>query len=498
MPSFDCNKMNWIDLHTRLAGAGLLTNPATPAPEVIVTGVCQDSRKVQPGYVFTAIQGMQENGKFYIQHALDAGAGVILSEEALNGIFSLVQVSNARKASAVIASAFYKDPAASLQLTGVTGTNGKTTTGTLVHHVLESTGTATGLIGTITCTTGKAQYISRLTTPDATELHPMLAEMVDSGCKACVIEVSSHALDQYRTATLNFSVGIFTNLMHDHLDYHKTMEHYLESKKRLFDGLEPQAVAVYNQDDQAGKCMVRHTRAAHCSFGQHTDADIRFSIVEDRPGGLRLRLDGRTSMFRLAGTFNAYNLAAAYGAARATGLPGADVIDALSEARPISGRFEQYICNDRTRIIIDYAHTPDALEQVLQSLTHSSRGAARLWCIFGCGGNRDQAKRPIMGAIAENLADEVIITSDNPRNEPARAIANAILSGMEDPERAHLIPSRSEAVQHVAETCNAGDIVLLAGKGHESVQVKNETWMIMKDQDLILKAFASLNPKLLQ
>ena len=487
--------MNWADLHIRLADAGLLTNPGRPAPEVMVTGVCQDSRKVKTGYVFTAIHGNREQGNSYIRHALDAGASVILSEKNPDGVPSLIQVSNARKASAIVAAAFHKHPASSLPLTGVTGTNGKTTTATLVHHVLESTGTPAGLIGTVTCTTGKTRYVSRLTTPDATELQPMLAEMVDSGCKACIVEVSSHALDQYRTATLNFSVGIFTNLLHDHLDYHKTMEHYFKSKKRLFDDLAPEAVAVYNRDDPAGKHIVEHTQASHCSYGQHTDADIQFRIVKDSPDGLRLHLDGRTCTFRLAGTFNAYNLAAAYGAARTTGLPGADVIDALSEANPVSGRFEQYLCDDTTRVVVDYAHTPDALEQVLLALARSPNRKNRLWCVFGCGGDRDKAKRPVMGAIAENLADEVIITSDNPRSESAPTIAEAIMHGMNVPEKARLIPSRPEAVQYVAKTCNAGDIVLVAGKGHESVQMENGTQIAMKDQDLILEAFASRNPK---
>ncbi len=490
--------MNWTDLHIRLASAGLLVNSAAPVPEVTVTGVCQDSRKVRPGYVFTAIQGQQESGHVYIQSALDAGACVILSEEDPGEVPNLVQVSNARKASAVVAAAFCKDPAASLHLTGVTGTNGKTTTGSLVQHVLESAGTATGLVGTVTCTTGQASYRSRLTTPDATELQPMLAEMVSSGCKACVIEVSSHALDQDRTATLNFSVGVFTNLMHDHLDYHKTAEHYLKSKKRLFDDLGPQAVAVYNRDDQAGRQMVRDTRATQCSYGQVSDADIQFRIVKDSPTGLTLRLDGQTGAFRLAGSFNAYNLAAAYGAACAAGLSGAHVMDALSEAPPVSGRFEQYVCDDGTRIVVDFAHTPDALEKVLQALARSRKEMTRIWCVFGCGGNRDRDKRPLMGAVAESLADEVVITSDNPRNESAQEIAEDILRGMKSPDQAHLIPSRAESVQYVAEACQAGDIVLVAGKGHESVQIENGTRIPMRDQDLVLEAFASRTPKHLQ
>ena len=487
--------MNWTHLHTRLARQQLLKNPATPVPDVRITGVSQDSRNVQPGHIFVAVQGQHSDGAAYIQDALEAGAVLIVAQHTVQNIPNFVQVQHARKAAAVLAAAFHGDPAKSLHLTGITGTNGKTTTGTLMQQVLQCTGTATGLIGTVTYTMGQKSYPPKLTTPDATELQPMLAEMVRAGCQSCVIEVSSHALDQDRTATLNFSVGVFTNLMHDHLDYHKTAEHYLNTKKRLFDGLTSEAVAVYNQDDQAGKQMIADSPATRCSYGQATDANIQFRIVKDSPGGLQLCLDGHTRTFRLSGAFNAYNLAAAYGAARATGLSGVDAIDALSDARPVSGRFEQYLCDDATRIIIDFAHTPDALEQVLRALVQFREGSTRIWCVFGCGGNRDERKRPRMGAIAERLADQVIITSDNPRNEPAQTIADAILNGMHSPHQARLIPSRPEAIRYAAQTCNAGDIVLVAGKGHETVQIEHAVQTKMNDQDLILEAFASRNPQ---
>ncbi len=486
--------MNWTDLHTRLASEGLLIDPFAPVPNVTVSGVSQDSRDVNPGYVFTAVQGTNDDGHTYIQNAITRGASVIVCQENPDQDPRFIQVSNTRKASAVIAAVFYGNPSSSLHLTGVTGTNGKTTTAALVKHVLEYTGTRTGLIGTISYMTGKTTYPAQLTTPDATHLQPIMAEMVCAGCQACVIEVSSHALDQYRTATLNFSVGVFTNLMHDHLDYHLTREHYFKSKKRLFDELRPDAVAVYNQDDQVGQCIVKNTLATPCSFGQNTDADIRFRIVKDSPNGLQLLLDGKTSTFRLAGTFNAYNLAAAYGAARASGLPRSDVIEALSEARPVAGRFEQYVCDDATRIVVDFAHTPGALEQVLRSLAHIRSKTARLWCVFGCGGNRDVKKRPLMGAIAEKLADYVVITNDNPRREPAESVAQDILRGMKKPERSHVILSRTEAVHFVARACRAEDIVLIAGRGHESVQEENGLQVKLKDHDLVFEAFASRNP----
>lgn len=486
--------MTWDHLQSRLVNAGLLIHADRSMDHTTITGISQDSRKIQPGHVFVSIHGHAEHGSSYIHHALDAGAAIIVSEDERNDIPNLVHVTHARKASAVIAAAFYHDPGNSLHLTGVTGTNGKTTTATVLHHVFESTGTPTGLIGTVTCRTGQATYTSHLTTPDATELQPMLAEMVQSDCKACVIEVSSHALDQYRTGTLHFSTAIFTNLKQDHLDYHQTFEHYLSSKKRLFDGLPRHATAVYNQDDPAGDQIVKDTRAKKCSFGQNTKADIQFRIVEDSPRGLMLNLDGQTCQCRLAGTFNAYNLAAAYSAARVTGLGASDVINALSTAPPVSGRYEQYQCNDQTRIIIDYAHTPDALEQVLKSLHTSRRHPSQIWCLFGCGGNRDRLKRPLMGAIAENLADHVVITKDNPRRESAHSITQEILGGMQSPQHAHQIPCRSEAVRFVAQSCHPGDIVLLAGKGHEPAQFEHESSITMSDQQLVLDAFSAVSP----
>ncbi len=487
--------MNWADLHSRLADAEVLTNPSQAVPDVEVTGVCQDSRKVRSGFVFTAVQGQHTSGVRFIQPALDAGAQVILSDEDPGGIPNLVQVSNPRKASALIAAAFHGDPAESLHLTGITGTNGKTTTASLLRQVLELTGTPTGIIGTVTYSTGQTTYTPHLTTPDATELHPMFAEMVNAGRKACVVEVSSHALDQQRTATLNFSVAVFTNLMHDHLDYHKTVNHYLNSKKILFDDLSRHAVAVYNYDDPSGRRMVANTQADTCSFGQSADADIQFKIMEDRPGGLQLCLDGQICSFRLAGAFNAYNLAAAYGAACARGISATEVIEALREAGPVCGRFEQFVCDDTTRIIVDFAHTPDALEQVLTSLASDVQKSTRLWCVFGCGGMRDPSKRPLMGRVAERLAHEVVLTNDNPRDESAQAIIQDILKGMNAPERVHQILSRPDAIQYVAQSCSSGDIVLVAGKGHESWQTDHGREIPMKDQDLILDTFASSNPK---
>jgi len=486
--------MHWSKIHSRLLSAGLLTNPERIAPDVRIRGVCQDSRKSHPQYVFVAITGHADNGNAYIHHALKFGAVVVVSEEDIQGLPHVVQVTNARKASAVIAATFHGIPGDSLHLTGVTGTDGKTTTASLIQYVLQSTGTPTGLIGTVTNTTGQSEYISELTTPDPTELHPLLAEMVQSDCKACVIEVSSHALDQYRTDTLNFSIGVFTNLSQDHLDYHKSEDQYLKAKKRLFDNLSDEAIAVYNKDEPEASQIISDTQASLCSYGLYEDADIHFRLLDHHSGSLQLNLDGHIRKFRLSGWFNAYNIAAAYGAVCMTGLSSVEVIDALSEAPPVPGRFDQYQCDDGTLIVIDYAHTPSALREVLRTLSSFCPTRGSLWCIFGCGGDRDPMKRPIMGAIAEKFAHRVVITSDNPRSENPWQIIDDIASGARSTERVDKITSRPEAVRFVAHTSNPGDVILVAGKGHESTQIRDESQTEMSDRELVLTSFSSRNP----
>ncbi len=486
--------MRWSKIHSRLAGAGLLTHPASPAIDGTITGVCQDSRKVHPGYAFIAINGYADNGNCYIHQALEAGATVIVSEDDSSSIQHLIQVTNARKASAVIAAAFHGDPGSSLHLTGVTGTNGKTTTVSLIRYVLQSSEIPTGLIGTVTNIVGPSENTSEITTPDATELQPLLAEMVHSGCKACVIEVSSHALDQYRTDTIDFSIGVFTNLSHDHLRYHQSKDRYLKAKKRLFDNLSYESVAVYNHDELDANQIIEDTQASLCSYGFSEGADIHIKLLDHDSNGLHLNIDGYIRKFRLAGRFNAYNLAAAYSAVCAFGLPSIEVIDALSEAPPVPGRFDQYRCEDHTLVVIDYAHTPDALKEVLTMLSTSCLSDSNLWCVFGCGGDRDKMKRPMMGAIAEKLAYKVVITSDNPRSENPRQIIDDIAYGTRSSERVHKIISRPEAVRFVAQESKPGDVILLAGKGHESKSTSDGSQTSMSDRELVLDAFSSRNP----
>ncbi len=487
--------MNWCTGHKRLSQAGLIQRVDEPEHDFRVRGVTQDSRQVVPDGIFVAIRGTMADGHDFIAHAIDRGARGIVCERipkhANHSDVHYLLTKSARKALAELAAAFYKDPGEQLHLTGVTGTNGKTTTSTLIRHVLEITGTHTGLISSVVYTHGTESQAATLTTPDAPQLQRFLSNMVTSGCNACVMEVSSHALSQERVGGLSFDVAVFTNLMHDHLDFHGTMDRYLRAKKNLFDNLSKDAVAVYNIDDYAGHRMVADTRATRCAYGKETDAHVRFTVLEDNLSGLRLRLDGTDCTFRLAGTFNAYNLAAAYAAARTTGLQRSTVLDALCEAPPVPGRFEQFVCGDGTLVVIDFAHTPDALQGMLEALQTAKPSGAHVWCIFGCGGDRDQAKRPLMGRVAERFADRVIVTSDNPRSENPQAIADAILQGLQTPSRATWIADRRDAVHYVARNCVPGDIVLVAGRGHETTQIVQGRAVTLNDRDEVQLAFAA-------
>lgn len=487
--------MSWITAQKRLSRAGLLQMARGPERNFRIQGVTQDSRKVVPSGIFVAIRGARVDGHSYISQAIESGArGIVCEHIPQNADYSKVNfalVESAPTALAELAAEFYHDPGDRLHLTGVTGTNGKTTTSTLLRHVLEVTGTSTGLIGTVAYAIGTESVAATLTTPDAPRLQKLLSDMVASGCSACVMEVSSHALSQQRVGSLSFDVAVFTNLMHDHLDYHGTADHYLCAKKNLFDGLSGDAVAVYNIDDDAGHHIVANTRARHCTYGKKAEAHVRFKILGDELSGLRLWIDGAACTFRLAGAFNAYNLAAAYAAARTTGLGRSTVLDALREAPPVPGRFEQFKCRDDTLVVVDFAHTPDALREALEALKKAKAEDSRIWCVFGCGGDRDRKKRPLMGNIAERLADRVIVTSDNPRSEDPHAIADAILEGMADPRRATWIPNRSDALRHAASACAPGDIVLVAGRGHETTQSVRGCALKLSDRDEVQLAFAS-------
>lgn len=469
-----------IRYHTlldQLAQAGLLLDGQGSSDDRVIDHLADDSRKVGPQGLFVAVRGEAADGHLFIEKAVTNGAIAIVCEAVPADAATrypgtaFARVRDGRVAVAVLAAAFYGFPAQYLRMVGVTGTNGKTTVANLVHHTLNALGWETGLVGTISYRVGGEVLEATHTTPGAISLHRLLRGMVEQGCMACSMEVSSHALSQERTKGIPFDVGIFTNLTQDHLDYHDSWDAYLKAKKRLFDDLPAEATALYNADDAAGVAMVEDTQANVLSYGQIADADIQVAVLDNQIDGLRLRLDGVERQFRLVGPFNAYNVAAAYGAGRALGFSQTEVLDALATAPPVPGRFEQLRFASGTTVVVDYAHTPDALENILRAVRTTVPKHAVLWCIFGCGGDRDKAKRRIMGSIAEQFADRVIVTSDNPRTEDPLSIMNDIRRGMNRPTDAFWIVNRREAIREAAFRAQPGDVVLIAGKGHETYQV---------------------------
>ena len=504
-PASDANagtvSVDWATLRARLRAQGVLeevtTGPDAPAPDTLtIEHLTDDSRAVEPGGAFVAIRGTAADGHSFIDNAIENGARVVVCEAVPGAVrerFPTVvfaTVSDTRTALAEMAAARYGDPADALRLVGVTGTNGKTTVAFLMHHLLEQLGTTTGLLSTIEVRMGPETTTTDLTTPGPIELQRTLRRMVENDCTACAMEVSSHALDQDRVHGLDFDTAIFTNLTTDHLDYHGTPQAYRQAKKTLFDGLSADATALYNADDEAGAQMVADTDAATVSFALDREADIRPEIRESRVEGLRLAIGGRERTFRLAGRFNAYNLAAAYGTGRALGHDAGAVLDALAEAPPVPGRFEQLTFADGATVVVDYAHTPDALENILRAVRETAPAEVTLWCVFGCGGDRDPSKRGTMGRIAEQRADRVIVTSDNPRTEQPEAIMDDIRRGVDRPDEMAWIVDREDAIRTAAENAASGDVVVIAGKGHETYQTIGTKKRPFDDREMARKHFS--------
>lgn len=504
-----------------LLAAGLLapehapdtTDARTNAPRMIVD-VADDSRRVRPGSLFGAIAGDFFDGHQFAEAAADAGAAAVLVSRAwaeareapkplgkgerLRGA-ALVPVSDTRAALAEVAAAFYGHPGRALRLVGVTGTNGKTTTAFLLHHLFTALGETAGLVGTVENRIGAARFATAYTTPEAPALQRLLRAMADAGCTACAMEVSSHGLALERVRTLPFRVAVFTNLTHDHLDFHGTPEAYAAAKRLLFDRLEAGAVALVNADDPAHAFMTARTAARVVTFGTGPAADVRVDVLENALGGLRLRLTtaaegARERRFRLAGRFNALNLAAAYGAALALGYDADAALDALATAPGVPGRFETTPSPDGVLGVVDYAHTPDALENVLRTAREILPQGGRLWVVFGCGGDRDRAKRPAMARAAEALADVLVVTDDNPRTEDPAAIRADVRAGLARPAAAREIGDRAEAIAHAAAEARPGDIVVVAGKGHETYQIVGAERRPFDDRAALAAALARRAP----
>jgi UDP-N-acetylmuramoyl-L-alanyl-D-glutamate--2,6-diaminopimelate ligase len=446
-----------------------------------------DSRQVREGHLFVAIAGTSVDGHDFLEAAEAAGAAAIVCEKlpkqlAMStstervGQATYVQVADSAAALATLAANFYGNPARRLHLTGITGTNGKTSTATLLHGLFQALGHPSGLISTVTVCIGDREIPATHTTPDPKQLHKAFADMVEAGCTHCFMEVSSHALVQQRVAGLDFQAAAFTNITHDHLDYHGTFAEYIKAKKRLFDGLSPKATAVINLDDRNARVMVQNCRAQVKTVALGTLSDYHGKVLENTLDGLRMDVDGHDVWFRLLGSFNAANLLLVY--ALACEILGEnrkeDILTAMSALPGVNGRFQTVRGADGRLGIVDYAHTPDALEKILTTVRDimDSRPGANLIVVAGCGGNRDAAKRPVMGKLAATLGDQAIFTSDNPRFEDPIAILQQMEAGIPaDKRRAVLtIENRREAIRTACRLAHPGDVIVVAGKGHETYQ----------------------------
>ena len=451
-----------------------------------------DSREVGDGYCFFAVRGTQVDGHNFIAKATDAGASVVVCEqlpEALNERVSYVVVEDSTAAMADIAAAFYGNPSQQLTLVGVTGTNGKTTIATLLYDMFTAMGYRAGLISTVVYRIGAETLPSTHTTPDVIRLNAMLRRMVDAGCTHCFMEVSSHSVVQQRIRGLHFKGAAFTNLTHDHLDYHGTFAEYIKAKKGLFDGLAKDAFAVVNVDDRNGEVMLQNTRAKGYRYSLRAAADFKCKLMEMHFDGMLLQMDGNEVWVNFLGRFNASNLLAVYAVAVLLGEPREEVLRVLSVLHSVAGRFEPVRSASGKVAIVDYAHTPDALENVIDTIDEIRGEGNRLIVVCGCGGDRDATKRPEMGKIASERADVAIFTSDNPRTEDPEKILDDVVRGAVAGAQTLRITDRRQAIATAAMLAQAGDIILIAGKGHEDYQIIGREKIHFDDREEIRAAF---------
>jgi UDP-N-acetylmuramoyl-L-alanyl-D-glutamate--2,6-diaminopimelate ligase len=441
----------------------------------VITGVTADSREVKPGYLFVAVKGTKTDGHAFTGKAIEAGAGAVICEDLPDknsGDVTMIVVEDSAAATGLAASAFYDYPSRKVKLTGVTGTNGKTTITTLLYNMYEAMGYKCGLLSTVCNYVHHAVRDATHTTPDPVKLNALLAEMVDAGCEYVFMEVSSHAVEQKRIAGLTYAGGVFTNLTHDHLDYHLTFDNYLAAKKKFFDSLSPEAFALVNSDDRNGSVMVQNCRASKHTFSMHGMADFRCSIIEQGFEGMLLKINGTEVWTHFIGDYNASNLLAVYGAAALLGARQDEVMRILSALRPVAGRMEVIRSADGITGIVDYAHTPDAVENVIEAVNRLRQGQGRLIVVVGAGGDRDRTKRPVMARIAAAGADRLVLTSDNPRSEDPDAIIDEMQAGLSQDALSKMIriTGRADAIRAAVMFASPGDIIIVAGKGHETYQ----------------------------
>lgn len=462
--------------------------------EVEVDAIAFDSRKVQQGTLFVAVRGVHTDGHLFVGKAVEGKAVAVVVEELpehTDDAVTYVQVSDSAYALGVLAANFYGNPSQELKLVGVTGTNGKTTVATLLYNLFRQLGYRVGLLSTVENRIGEKVVPATHTTPDPVALNKLMRQMVDDGCDYCFMEVSSHAIVQQRIVGLKFAGGIFTNITHDHLDFHKTFENYIKAKKKFFDDLDRYAFALTNVDDRNGNVMLQNTVAHRKTYGLHNMADFKAKVLESHFDGMLLQIDSHDLWVKLVGGFNAYNLLAVYSAAILLEQETSKVLVALSEISGAEGRFETVRSKNGVVGIVDYAHTPDAVENVLETIKNLRHEGQQIITVLGCGGDRDKTKRPEMANVALKYSDKLIITSDNPRTEDPLQIIKDMEAGVpvEKKKNTFSIADRREAIRAACHLASPGDIVLVAGKGHEKYQEINGVRHHFDDREELEKTF---------
>jgi UDP-N-acetylmuramoyl-L-alanyl-D-glutamate--2,6-diaminopimelate ligase len=466
---------------------------------IAIESLVFDSRKTISYSLFIAVRGTQVDGHEYIDQAIEMGAIAVVCEaipdKKVDDV-TYIEVENSQEALGIMASNFYDNPSSEIKLVGITGTNGKTTCATMLYRLFKLLGERVGLISTVENKIHNEVVPATHTTPDAISLNALLRKMVDAKCTHCFMEVSSHALHQHRVAGIKFTGAVFTNITHDHLDYHESFDAYIGAKKMLFDMLGSDAFALVNADDRQGETMLQNCKArVKKTFAVKSMSDYKARVIENQISGLHLNIDGFDLYTKLVGRFNAYNILSAYGAAILLRKDKLDVLTALSNVNPVSGRFEYVKSGDGVTAIVDYAHTPDALKNVLKTINDFRTGNETVITVVGCGGNRDKTKRPEMAGIASRLSDRVILTSDNPRFEDPQAIIDDMMKGVEplNFKKTNTILNRREAIKMACSIAKEGDIILVAGKGHEAYQEINGVREPFSDMEVLSDTFKMLN-----
>ena len=468
------------------------------ATDITVSKIEFDSRKIELNDVFVAIRGTLSDGHDYIEKALSLGAIAVICEEfpsvIVNGV-TYIKVKDSNEALAFLAANYYENPSENIRLVGVTGTNGKTTIASLLYQLFKKAGYKVGLLSTVKIMVDEQEFKATHTTPDSLTINKYLDLMVQEGCEFCFMEVSSHGVHQKRTEALRFEGGVFTNLSHDHLDYHNTFAEYRDVKKSFFDNLPKSAFAITNIDDKNGLVMLQNTKAKKLTYALKSYADYKAQILENQLSGLLLKINDNEVWVKLIGSFNAYNLLAIYGVAVELGIEKTEALRLLSELESVSGRFQFIVSDSKITAIVDYAHTPDALENVLKTIEDIRTKNEQLITVVGCGGDRDKTKRPIMANIASSMSDKAIFTSDNPRTENPEKIIEEMEKGVEPQnfKKTVSILDRKQAIKTACQLANPNDIILIAGKGHETYQEINGVRHDFDDLKIVTELLKQLN-----